>query len=848
MMFSKSNDSTDRSFITPSSRSVDRLDVLVSEMAAGWRRGEEPTASDLLDAHPELDDEAAVRLIFEEVSLRRESGQDVDTVEVLARYPRWREELEPLLGFEKLLNHPSNPPTFDFPEAGDRIGEFQLLLELGRGASGRTFLASQASLADRPVVLKLMARDQSEHLSLARLQHTYIVPLYWEQEFSEFGIRGLLMPYLGGANLAVILDELAKIPVTEREGSDFNDALGRLMDPLAKESVSDEQRFQQFFGMATYDQAACWIAVCLAEALQYAHDRGLIHMDVKPSNVLIAADGQPMLLDFHLAREPIPAWSAVHDRLGGTPGWTSPEQEAAMHAAFEGKPIETPVDGRSDVYALGLLLYEVLGGTWDRVSRTHIPRLRRCNPTVSTGLSDIIHRALAPQPSDRYPTAAKLADDLRAHLQDLPLKGVSNRSLIELWRKWRRRVPYSAAQFLLLASILTIVAIGVVFFNERVKAASDWTAESRRLWKESNFEETLYAANQGLSLSRSTPFYHPNSKELEQLKSKADWATNAVALHVLADKIRFANGAVSDQRSEIRSLAPKLRKAWELHQRLEGSLDSTDEKLEELRGRLAIDFQEIAVVWARLRMEIDPKESALTDARRILIEAEEAFGTSLTLNRELRAINAQLGIASAPGAEAVLPESAWEHYEVGRLHLAAKRFEAAALEFEKSLDLDPTAFWTNFFDGYCAYQRGRYGDALAAFRVCVSREPRSAILRVNRGLTYEALGNFEEAYQEYTKVIELAPKLVEGHFNRGHIEVRRGHFVRSIEDLGHALECARESSSDEVIRARILFIRALAYRSLNDFEASRRDAQAAAALGSIEAKTFLESYKIRRSQ
>jgi serine/threonine protein kinase len=112
----------------------------------------------------------------------------------------------------------------------------------------------------------------------------------------------------------------------------------------------------------TYVEAVCRIGACLADALQYAHDRGLVHLDLKPSNILVAADGQPMVLDFHLARGPLhpddppPAW------LGGTPGYMPPEQQAALAAVQRARRVPLAVDGRADVYALGVVLYEALAG------------------------------------------------------------------------------------------------------------------------------------------------------------------------------------------------------------------------------------------------------------------------------------------------------------------------------------------------------------------------------------------------------------------------------------------------------------------------------------------------------
>ncbi len=147
----------------------------VERMAAAWSRGQRLTASEIIDRHPGLADEAAVRLIYEEVSLRREAGEDVPTTEVVGRYPRWKDELEVLLGCDRLLRPIAR--VADLPEVGEHLGPFFLRAELGRGASGKTYLASEPTLADRPVVLKVISDEQEEHLSLARLQHTQHHPL-----------------------------------------------------------------------------------------------------------------------------------------------------------------------------------------------------------------------------------------------------------------------------------------------------------------------------------------------------------------------------------------------------------------------------------------------------------------------------------------------------------------------------------------------------------------------------------------------------------------------------------------------------------------------------------------------
>ncbi len=274
---------------------------LVEAMAAAWHRGEHPRAEDFLARHPELGDEAAIRLIYEEVCLRQEAGEEVDPAEVVGRFPGWKAELEVLLDCHRLMQ-PTRAPAF--PDVGEVLGGFRLLAELGRGGLGRVFLASQPSLADRPMVLKVTPCGREEHLSLARLQHMNIVPLYSEQVLPDRDLRILCMPYLGGATLGRVLDLLRDRPPARRTGKHLLDALDRVQEALPV-TLPGQGPFRGIIARASYAQAIVWIGACLADGLQYAHDRGLVHMDIKPSNVLLTGDGQPMLLDFHLARGPI---------------------------------------------------------------------------------------------------------------------------------------------------------------------------------------------------------------------------------------------------------------------------------------------------------------------------------------------------------------------------------------------------------------------------------------------------------------------------------------------------------------------------------------------------------------
>src|SRR5438132_493615 len=325
---------------------------LAEHMVERWRWGERPLTEEYLEGHPELraQPEAAIELIYEEICLRREYGQAFATADVLERFPQWRAQLQVLLDCHELLEQP--PPAHRFPDPGEMLGDFQLQKELGRGGRGRVFLATQPSLAGRSVVVKVTPQDGREHLSLGRMQHTHIMPLYCVQDHPERNLRALCMPYFGGASLAWVLAVLRDLPAGRRSGNDLLKALDRAASRDLP-AVPTDGPARRLLAGASYVQAICWLGACLADALQYAQERNLVHLDLKPSNVLLAADGQPMLLDFHLSSEPIRPGGPLPDWLGGTPAYMSPEQQLALAAVREGRPISVLVDGRSDIYSLG---------------------------------------------------------------------------------------------------------------------------------------------------------------------------------------------------------------------------------------------------------------------------------------------------------------------------------------------------------------------------------------------------------------------------------------------------------------------------------------------------------------
>lgn len=770
---------------------------LADEMAARWQRGERPPAEHFLDRHPELwqEQQAAADLIYEEVCLRQELGEEVATEEILRRFPQWRQQLELLLRCQQLLGRDTQAPRF--PEVGATLGEFRLLAELGRGARGRVFLATQTALGDRPVVLKLTPCDGREHLSLARLQHTHIVPLYAVHDDPERGLRALCMPYFGGATLADLLDALQPVPLTQRTGKDLVAALDRLGQSLLAPPAVGPAR--EVLAGIDYVQAICWIGLRLAEALQYAHQRGLVHLDLKPSNVLLAADGQPMLLDFHLAQPalqpdgPAPTW------LGGTPAYMSREQQAALVALESARPLAQPVDARSDVYSLGVVLYEALAGALPVLREKSRP-LRRCNPAVSPGLSDVIGKCLANEARARYPDAAALAADLERHLAHLPLQGVRNRSWTERWHKWRQRRPHALAlSGMLLAVVAASAAVGIGawgHFRAQADQAQAALLEARSTLEKHRYAEAADLAQRGIGLAGSLPGHADLLRELQdvqRLAAEGQAATRRDAavreLHALADRVRFLYGMDALAASELRRLEACCRTLWDQRALIQERLGDAQAPL------VRSDLIDLAVLWADLHVRLASAEE-VTAARKaalhVLDEAESLGGAGPVLRLERQLHTAALESPEAPQVLLLDPDepprTAWEHYAVGRCLLRAGQEARAAVAFAEAVRLQPGGVWPHFYQGVCAHRMGRYEDAVTAFSTCIGAAPAAAACYYNRGLAYAALGRRDRARTDYDSALTRDPSLGAALLNRGLLHYQEKRHAEALADLRLSLE------------------------------------------------------------
>ena len=362
-----------------------------------------------------------------------DAGRAQTPEELYAAHPAIADQLRDCLQAIEFV-HGARQRLEGLPGAAAQLDDFRIVREIGSGGMGVVYEAEQVSLGRR-VALKVLRfgpsgdaeatrRFRREAEIIARLHHTNIVPVYAVGQAS--GVHYFAMQFIDGQSLA----ELA--------GED-----GRVL---------------------TLDEVT-GIGLDAAEALAHAHDRNVIHRDVKPSNLLIDADQRVWLTDFGLARHDDDRTLSLSGALLGTPRYMSPEQAAA----------EGHVDHRADVYGLGATLYELASGrplfeaktpheVIQRILTDEPVPLRRVNAEMPQDFETIVMKCLAKEPGRRYATAGELAGDLRSFQQG---RSISARrpSLIQRAVRASRRhrksfaIAVASATLAVFASLLAIAGM-----------------------------------------------------------------------------------------------------------------------------------------------------------------------------------------------------------------------------------------------------------------------------------------------------------------------------------------------------------------------------------------------------
>jgi serine/threonine protein kinase/Tfp pilus assembly protein PilF len=731
-----------------------------------------------------------------------------------------------------------------FPSAGEKFLDFRLLRELGRGAFGRVFLAEQDGLAGRRVALKIATDLFGESQTLAQLQHTHIVPIY---SVHQAGMQqAVCMPYLGETTLADLLADLSSRPAPPRTGLGLWSAGGGRGEEHAPPPTlvvasaassgsfapSSDPKIRAASRTAlapalrrrlegySYPEAVLWLGECLADGLAHAHERGILHRDLKPANVLLTDDGQPMLLDFNLAEDTKLRGSASGALVGGTLMYMAPEHLETFqeHAAKQ-------IDERSDVYALGVMLFQLLtrhypfasgstsGRQGDKKTTSSLgelieemkaerrrppPRLRVDNPAVSPAAEAIIRKCLEPEPERRYPSARALQEDLRRQLDGLPLKHACEPSWRERWGKWWRRHPRFLGRAAAVSVAALTLAAGILWWSAQAKAertarALEELARSERAWSALNdFREDVRAAQ-------------------NLLTAQAD------------DPVERGKGVARGHRALARYPAA-ADAAWQTHSDV-ASLPADE------RARLRREIGELLLLLARTENLADRDRSPdPSDARRRLEKtlelnrlAEACFDAEApaALWWQRADLVRQLGDAAEGDrlrsrAEETPPQTADDFY-LSAVELAGQDQAAKAVELlRQATRLDPRHYRAWFLLGKRLSDQGAEVQAGTCYSVCIALQPQSAPAHFGRGVVNMQLKDYPQARADFDQALALQPEFVEAYVNRALVRQSQADHAGAVEDFSAALDMGGAPT-------RVYFLRAWARDQAGDAAGAEAD-------------------------
>jgi serine/threonine protein kinase len=400
-----------------------QLRVMVDEILDRWRDGDPPDACAVLREYPQLRNHhsLAVDLAYEEYCLREESGESLNPRQFCARFSQLQHSLARMLDLHQALHSTAMGQNLaardnvDWPRIGERWLDWLLVEEIGRGAFSRVFLAEEPSLGNRRVVVKCATSGAGEAFLLGKLAHPSVMPIHSIRHDDKRQFVGICMPYVGRVTLADALNRLI-----DPESQHVSTAI---FTPRLEDWQSAVPQSKTSRGGIDYTLHVARLMEKIARGLVLAHRENILHGDIKPSNIILSFDGQPMLVDFNLSD----GGGKETGKLGGTPPYMAPERLALLTPFTDSElgRTQTELTLRSDIFSLGVVLYELLYGDtpYDFTVDDLIPEYRvKSSPLfpersaagerVPGELTDLIARAIALDPGARCLSIQEFADEL----------------------------------------------------------------------------------------------------------------------------------------------------------------------------------------------------------------------------------------------------------------------------------------------------------------------------------------------------------------------------------------------------------------------------------------------------
>ncbi len=709
------------------------------------------------------------------------------------------------------------PVRIDAPlhSINEMLPDFEILGELGRGGMGVVYRARQRKL-DRLVAVKVLpallgtvrpdarARFRREAELAASLDHTNIAGVH---DFGEVdGTLYYVMQLIEGRSLRDVLNEIADAKTTDiivgREGSGSNSRSRATGDGVASRPTY-------------FRKVATWIAE-VAEAMQYAHDKGIVHRDIKPSNLILAEDGRLVISDFGLARFSQSQSPVVTRGLVGTCRYMSPEQVESSLG---------PVDAQSDVYSLGATLYELLTfkplyscpeerELLRQVVEVDPPPPSRAVPQVPKELETICLKAIAKERRNRYASAGKMAEDLKRWLLDLPIHARRQTVAERAWRFVRRRKLYVLLTSITMAMALT--AGGLWFaYNATEKRA----AVASRTAMDSQIALELREAYAALDAEKT-------DKVLEHIRAGLSIDPFHLELNRLKAIVLFRTGSPNEAMEVVRGIIVRHPQDWSSHFLAAFAM----------RPCMPDDWTCRCIDRTGLLGE-NPQDTLTQRFEHHLAEVQEwrAGEAEEFCLLSCREKDPQLAIAllnSALAKDPTMSEAlllrALRYEKIGEFE-KMKLDALQAVEFRKGDDLAYGVL------GTAQYRLQRYADANATLSEAIRRNPRSVLWWYDRAVVNGYMGEFKNsmsdantaiginakyafayvaraiahvgmknpaaAMKDYNYAEKLDPRIIDIYIQRCELFLRSGQFEKALADADRAVKLAPNNAAGYQRRA-----------------------------------------------
>jgi tetratricopeptide (TPR) repeat protein len=757
-------------------------------------------------------EDAELAEVLDECLEALEAGRPLDGEALAAAHPAIAERLRACLASLQVVERAtgelaSTAPEEWRPNEVECLGDFQLLREVGRGGMGVVYEAEQRSLRRRVAVKVLpfaaaldarqLQRFKNESLAAAQLHHTHIVPVYYVG--CERGVHFYAMQFVEGQSLAAVIAERRELAGGEGQPAarplsavTVDQAEGRVVAAVETPRMAGVLSTVRSTKDATWFRTVARLGVEAAEALDYAHQQGIVHRDIKPANLLVDGSDHLWVTDFGLARVQTDTRVTLTGDLVGTLRYMSPEQALAKRVV---------VDHRTDVYSLGATLYELLTlePVFDGGDRQELLRQiafeeplppQRLNRAIPAELETIILKALEKYPVERYATAQELAEDLRRFLQDEPITA-RRPTLGKQLARWSRRhqvVIASLAAGLLVGVAVLAGSVGWVLRDQEARRAETQRlvtaalADEETLRHQHRYPEALVAAQRAEELLVGGE----GKDELRQVVAER-----------LADEHMLAK--LEDIRSRILS-------AWvqadfnyaqadrEFTQAFRGyGIDvkalSPDEAGRQIGARaIRVELAAALDLWARALQKVgggkDSGWTQLLAAARVADDDPERTRLRQVVEREDR--EALIRLASSIVVKD-LPVPTVQ--ALGRALIDAGAFTQAEAVLRAARREHPADFWINRLLASVSYQMRppRFDEAIRFYTAAVAIRPLNTAVLNDLGLALAGQGRREEAIAEYQKALDLDPEFNPAHVNLGATHLKQGRLDDAMAEFREAI-------------------------------------------------------------